>query len=85
MTDDQETTNIVWRLPKSQKGRYVRACREEGLPLIEWLQRAADAAADATEARKAARIDLRQEGEPQDRGEHRNAGGIVGGPGQGKG
>jgi len=43
MTSDQET-NIVLRLPRADKGRYVAAAREQGLTLAAWIFARLDAA-----------------------------------------
>jgi hypothetical protein len=45
MSDDQET-QIVWKLPREQKGRYVAASRREGKTLVAWLSEVCDAAAN---------------------------------------
>ncbi len=45
--NNPEETQIVWRLSKADKGRYVSAARSHSppLPLIGWLKQVCDAAA----------------------------------------
>jgi hypothetical protein len=45
MTDE---TQIVWRLTKAEKGRYVAAARNHvpPLPLVGWLKLVADSASE---------------------------------------
>ncbi|MEO5712177.1 MAG: hypothetical protein ABIT37_01705 [Luteolibacter sp.] len=43
MKDDTEA-QIVWRLSKAKKGRYVAASRKAGKTLVDWLEGIADAA-----------------------------------------
>ncbi|MES2923700.1 MAG: hypothetical protein V4819_19250 [Verrucomicrobiota bacterium] len=46
MNDNE--TQIVWRLTKAEKGRYVAAARAHAppLPLVGWLKLVADAASE---------------------------------------
>ncbi len=46
MNDDE--TQIVWKLSKAEKGRYVAAARNHSppLPLVGWLKAVADAASE---------------------------------------
>jgi hypothetical protein len=47
MNNDNET-QIVWRLTRAEKGRYVAAARNHvpPLPLVGWLKLVADAASE---------------------------------------
>lgn len=44
MNDDE--TQIVWKLPKGKKGRYVAASRAAGKSLVQWLADVCDAASE---------------------------------------
>ena len=72
MTNDQENTIIVLRLPRAEKGAYVAASRAAGVTLAQWIRSTLTAASEPTAGR--ATPDGPQPGAPR-RDPGRSAGG----------